>query len=271
MRCVGRRFRSVRDEIQGQGRGFCQSSPGFQRRRNRPDQQAARSPGECAERFRHCFGPAAEKTSRPALRSCPAPGVGAQSRPTSGTLIGNHGSGGITQSSDKAKFMKSVGIGIVGIGFMGMTHFNAVQKLSGAKVVALCSRDPKKLAGDWTGIQGNFGPRGVQMDLSGQAKYPEVDALLADPNVDLVDLCVPNDEHAKLAVRGARGGQACAGREADRAEHRRRRCDGRCGKGVGPVVDGCPGLAVLPRVRLCRRGRAVGKSTEHSRPRTSRG
>ena len=36
-------------------------------------------------------------------------------------------------------------------------------------MVALCSRDPKKLAGDWTGIQGNFGPRGTQMDLSAQA------------------------------------------------------------------------------------------------------
>jgi predicted dehydrogenase len=100
-----------------------------------------------------------------------------------------------------------VGIGIVGIGFMGMIHYLAAGKLGGGRVVALCSRDPKKLAGDWTSIQGNFGPRGTQMDLSGKAGYPDIDGLLADPAVDLVDLCVPNDEHARLAVRALEAGK----------------------------------------------------------------
>ena len=40
--------------------------------------------------------------------------------------------------------MKNVGIGIVGIGFMGMIHYLAAQKVKDAKVVALASRDPKK-------------------------------------------------------------------------------------------------------------------------------
>jgi predicted dehydrogenase len=100
-----------------------------------------------------------------------------------------------------------VGIGIVGIGFMGMIHYLAARKVAGAQVVALCSRDPKKLAGDWTSIQGNFGPRGTMMDLSAHAPYADIDALLADPNVDLVDLCVPNDEHARLAIRALEAGK----------------------------------------------------------------
>ncbi len=100
-----------------------------------------------------------------------------------------------------------VGIGIVGIGFMGMIHYLAARNLSGGKVVALCSRDAKKLAGDWTGIQGNFGPRGTQMDLSAHARYQDVAELLADPNVHLVDLCVPNDQHADLAVRALEAGK----------------------------------------------------------------
>jgi predicted dehydrogenase len=103
--------------------------------------------------------------------------------------------------------MKTVGVGIVGIGFMGMIHFLAARKLTGGRVVALCSRDPKKLAGDWTSIQGNFGPRGTQMDLSAHARYPDVDALLADPDVDLVDLCVPNDQHAALAIKALEAGK----------------------------------------------------------------
>src|SRR5437868_1831780 len=98
-------------------------------------------------------------------------------------------------------------IGIVGLGFMGMIHYLAARKLAGGRVVALCSRDAKKLAGDWTGIQGNFGPRGTQMDLSGQAGYADVGDLLADPAVDLVDLCVPNDEHARLAIRALEAGK----------------------------------------------------------------
>jgi predicted dehydrogenase len=100
-----------------------------------------------------------------------------------------------------------VGIGIAGIGFMGMIHFLAARRVGGAKVVALCSRDPKKLAGDWTGIHGNFGPKGTVMDLSGLAPYSDPAELFADPDVDLVDLCVPNDEHARLAIQALEAGK----------------------------------------------------------------
>jgi predicted dehydrogenase len=100
-----------------------------------------------------------------------------------------------------------IGIGIVGIGFMGMIHYLAARRAKGAAVVALCSRDPKKLAGDWTSIQGNFGPRGTQMDLTGAALYRDFKALLADPQVDLVDLCVPNDSHAPMAIQALQAGK----------------------------------------------------------------
>jgi predicted dehydrogenase len=100
-----------------------------------------------------------------------------------------------------------VRIGIVGIGFMGMIHYQAASRLGGGRVAAVCSRDPKKLAGDWSSIQGNFGPRGGQVDLSAQARYADVAELLADPEVDLVDLCVPNDEHARLAIRALEAGK----------------------------------------------------------------
>ena len=42
-------------------------------------------------------------------------------------------------------------VGIVGIGFMGMIHYLAYKKLTGAKVTAIATRRPKKRAGDWTG------------------------------------------------------------------------------------------------------------------------
>ena len=100
-----------------------------------------------------------------------------------------------------------VRIGIVGIGFMGMIHYLAAKKLAGGRVTAVCSRDPKKLAGDWAGIQGNFGPKGGPVDLSGLSRYTDVGELLADPEIDLVDLCVPNDEHARLTIRALEAGK----------------------------------------------------------------
>ncbi len=90
---------------------------------------------------------------------------------------------------------------------MGMIHYLAAQRASGLRVVALCSRDAKKLAGDWTSIQGNFGPRGTQMDLSALACYRDFEDLLNDPNVDLVDLCVPNDSHAPMAIQALQAGK----------------------------------------------------------------
>ena len=101
-----------------------------------------------------------------------------------------------------------VRIGIVGVGFMGMIHFYGAKKLRGAKVTAISSRNPKKLAGDWSSIQGNFGPRGsANEDLRGVARYPEIDQLFADPSIDLVDICLPTDQHPGAAIAALRAGK----------------------------------------------------------------
>lgn len=93
-----------------------------------------------------------------------------------------------------------VRIGIVGVGFMGMIHYLAAQKLKGAAVTAICSRDPKKLDGDWRSIRGNFGPPGAMMDLSHLKKYDDLDAMLDDPEIDLVDVCNPTHLHPETAI-----------------------------------------------------------------------
>src|SRR5580693_1763176 len=92
-------------------------------------------------------------------------------------------------------------IGIVGVGFMGMIHYLAARKLKNARVEAICSRDEKKLAGDWTAIQGNFGPRGEMMDLAGVKKYRNLDDLLRDKDIDLIDICNPTHLHPETAIK----------------------------------------------------------------------
>lgn len=98
-------------------------------------------------------------------------------------------------------------VGIAGIGFMGMIHYHAIKRLKGARVTAICTRDPKKLKGDWRSIQGNFGPRGAVENLKGIRAYDALDAMLADPNVDLVDLCLPTELHPDATIAALRSGK----------------------------------------------------------------
>ncbi len=100
-----------------------------------------------------------------------------------------------------------VRIGIVGVGFMGMIHYLAAARLKGAKVAAICSRDAKKRAGDWRGIQGNFGPAGEQMDLGSIERYSRLEELLDDPQIDLVDICTPPNNHKAAAIAALEAGK----------------------------------------------------------------
>lgn len=126
-----------------------------------------------------------------------------------------------------------VNIGIVGIGFMGVTHFKAIDKVKGAKVTAICTRDQKKLRGDWRSVQGNFGGGGGRQDLKGIAAYERIEDMLADDKVDLVDICLPTTMHYEWTMAALAAGKhvflekpiALSLREADRmvAEARKRR------------------------------------------------
>lgn len=93
-----------------------------------------------------------------------------------------------------------VRIGIIGIGFMGYTHFEGARRLKGGRVTAIATRSPKKLAGDWRGIRGNFGPPADRVDLSNVKTYADYHDLLGDQDIDLVDICLPTDLHEQVAL-----------------------------------------------------------------------
>jgi predicted dehydrogenase len=98
-------------------------------------------------------------------------------------------------------------VGIAGIGFMGWIHYLAYQKVRGVKLVAVAEPNAKRLAGDWRDIKGNFGPPGEMVDLSSMACYSDFHEMFADPNVDVVDLCLPPAMHADAAVAAAKAGK----------------------------------------------------------------
>jgi predicted dehydrogenase len=98
-------------------------------------------------------------------------------------------------------------IGVVGIGFMGRIHYLAGQRLRGARVAAVCSRDKAKLAGDWRATRGNFGPEPGHVDLTGVKTYESYRAMLADPEIDLIDVCNPTHLHPDSAVAALEAGK----------------------------------------------------------------
>ena len=153
------------------------------------------------------------------------------------------------------KSLKMVNIGICGIGFMGMIHYLAAQS-GAASVVALCSRDAKKLAGDWTSIQGNFGPRGTQMDLSGVGVLPRIRGSCWLTRRSTWSTCAfPTTRMPRWRFRHFGPASTCWSKSRSRS--RPQSADEmvetaqRCGK----TAHGRSRPAVFPRVRVCpRRG-----------------
>ena len=100
-----------------------------------------------------------------------------------------------------------INVGLVGLGFMGMIHYLAYQRMRGVRVVAMCEKDQTRLSGDWRSIKGNFGPAGTMMDLSGIARYTDLDQMLAESKLDMIDVCLPPWLHAPMAIAGLEAGK----------------------------------------------------------------
>lgn len=86
-----------------------------------------------------------------------------------------------------------VGYGLIGPGFIGEEHLRRIQTLEGARVVAVAGRDAGKAAE----AAARFGARGAAT----------VEALLADPEVEVVLIATPHTTHAELAIQALRAGK----------------------------------------------------------------
>ena len=99
-------------------------------------------------------------------------------------------------------------VGLIGLGAIGRLHFDCWRKSAVAKLVAVSSRDARKLAGDWAGKEFNLGDQAAaSVDLSGIATYQRAEDLIADPAVELVDICLPTPLHARLTIAALRAGK----------------------------------------------------------------
>ncbi len=101
-----------------------------------------------------------------------------------------------------------IGVGIIGFGFMGQTHWRCYSQLSDrARVVAVADLDPRRARGDITGTWGNLGDGPQQVDFSRIAGTTDWRALIARDDVDIVDVCVPTVDHVEIAVAALTAGK----------------------------------------------------------------
>ncbi len=98
-------------------------------------------------------------------------------------------------------------IGVIGLGFMGSTHLRALRNVPQAELHAVVSGDPRKLEGDLSGIQGNIGGPGERFDFTGVRKYRTWQEAVADPELEAVDICLPTNLHAEVAMAALGAGK----------------------------------------------------------------
>jgi len=97
--------------------------------------------------------------------------------------------------------MKPLRIGLIGYGFMGRAHSNAYRKVNNffdleyqPVLKAICGRNPDNAAA----FAKKWGYESVETDWR---------RLIERDDIDLVDICAPNNVHAEIAIAAARAGK----------------------------------------------------------------
>jgi predicted dehydrogenase len=99
--------------------------------------------------------------------------------------------------------MKTLRVGLIGYKFMGKAHSNAWRQVNrffpdlpaAVELSTLCGRDPVALE------------RARQI-LGWQRGETDWRKMIADPQIDIVDICTANDTHAEIAIAAAKAGKA---------------------------------------------------------------
>lgn len=89
--------------------------------------------------------------------------------------------------------MKKIGYAVLGLG-IGLAHADAVLTHPDATLVALCDVDSQKL-------------EKAKTTYPNARLYDNFEALVADPDVDVISICLPSHLHADYAVRAMRAGK----------------------------------------------------------------
>ena len=85
----------------------------------------------------------------------------------------------------------SIGLGIIGHGFMGHEHETMLSDFEGYRVVGICDRDPGQLLDVKDGI----------------VRYDTAEELLMNPEIQVVIIAINNNQHKQMVIDAARAGK----------------------------------------------------------------
>ena len=101
----------------------------------------------------------------------------------------------------------TVNVAVVGLGFMGVTHLRAYLGNPRARVVAVCGGTRLPVNGVLAGVAGNI-KKSDDIHLGDAVRvHRRFEDLLADAEVQLVDLCSPTPLHAEQAIAALKSGR----------------------------------------------------------------
>jgi len=138
-----------------------------------------------------------------------------------------------------------IGFGITGCGMIGKVQAEAIASIPGARLMAVCARDEKRVAE----FAAKFGATG----------YTDYEKFLDHPGLRIVNICTPNGLHAEQGVAAARAGKHVLVEKPidttlEKADALIEACD-RNGVKLGVIFQSC----FLPAAQKIKRAIAEGR------------
>jgi predicted dehydrogenase len=164
----------------------------------------------------------------------------------------------------KSPKRRTLSVALIGTKFMGRAHSNAWRQAprffdlpADIQMSAICGRD-------------RANTRHAAKMLGWEKSVTDWRAIMADPLIDVVDICTPNDSHAEIAIAAARAGKAilCEKPLARTVAEARRMVDAVKRARVANMV--CHNYRRVPAIALARQmidGGEIGDRIYHFRAR----
>ena len=92
--------------------------------------------------------------------------------------------------------MKNIRIGIIGLGGISAKHIKELSGYGDVRITAVCDIDPAAIA-----------KKNETLHLPPEKCYRDYRDLIADPDVDAVEVCTPNYLHAEMAIAALKAGK----------------------------------------------------------------
>lgn len=100
-----------------------------------------------------------------------------------------------------------INVGVIGLGMMGGTHLDVYAKRSDVRIVAVSDKRADRLEGKAKAAGNIEGQAQGAADLSSAKRYTEGMDLIRDPDVQLVDICLPTPMHRVYAEAALAAGK----------------------------------------------------------------